>query len=63
MVKASDVIGPEQKGRKVVILGDTCDASNIASLAQDCDAMTHETTLTDEQEQMAVERYCDYQII
>jgi ribonuclease Z len=56
VVKASDVVGPEQRGKKVVILGDTHDPSSIATIAQDCDAITHESTLSNAQRDLAIDR-------
>jgi ribonuclease Z len=54
VVRAADFIGPEQKGRKVCILGDTCDSYGLSKIAQDCDAITHESTLEDAQEEMCI---------
>ncbi|KAI9010249.1 beta-lactamase-like protein [Hyaloraphidium curvatum] len=55
-VRAAEVLGPSQPGRRIVILGDTCDSSQMAGLAADCDLMTHEATLEDGMEALAVER-------
>jgi ribonuclease Z len=43
-----DYIGEDIIGRKVVILGDTYDPTGIAKIAMDCDAITHESTLDDD---------------
>jgi len=54
IIRAADFLGPEQKGRKVCILGDTCDSYKMAYIAKDCDAITHETTLEDGQQDMCI---------
>lgn len=56
IVRSSDVVGPEQEGRKVVILGDTCGSENMRHIAHGCDFLTHEATLADEQMAMAIDR-------
>jgi len=54
LVKASDFMGPDQKGRKVCILGDSCDSSGLAHIAEGCDAITHESTLEDGQKDLCI---------
>lgn len=44
VVHARDIIEPPKKGRKVVILGDTCNTDRIIPLARDADVLIHEAT-------------------
>jgi hypothetical protein len=39
-----DIIGASRRGRKICILGDTCDSTQIASMAAGCDVLVHEST-------------------
>eukprot|EP00596_Hydrurales_sp_CCMP1899_P010460 CAMPEP_0119051144 /NCGR_PEP_ID=MMETSP1177-20130426/72861_1 /TAXON_ID=2985 /ORGANISM="Ochromonas sp, Strain CCMP1899" /LENGTH=323 /DNA_ID=CAMNT_0007030253 /DNA_START=659 /DNA_END=1630 /DNA_ORIENTATION=- len=50
VIYSRDVTGPSIKGRKLVVLGDTSDASNMISLGKDCDLLIHESTAEDERE-------------
>jgi len=43
-VEPSEVLGPEKQGRKVVVLGDTCDSSAAAPHCCGCDVLVHEAT-------------------
>lgn len=40
----TDFLEPMRRGRKVVIMGDTCTGEHIAPLAKDCDVLIHEAT-------------------
>jgi ribonuclease Z len=56
VIRSEDVLHPVVPGRKIVILGDTCDASAIKQLAMNADVVIHETTLPDERNDVALER-------
>lgn len=55
-VTRDQVCGPSLQGRKVVVLGDTCDSSGIAHLAQSCDLLVHEVTMLDAMQSKARKR-------
>ncbi|CAM9475244.1 unnamed protein product, partial [Laminaria digitata] len=43
-IRSEDAVDPSVKGRKVVVLGDTCDASSMVPLAMGADVVVHEAT-------------------
>ena len=49
VIRADDVTQENVRPRKVVIVGDTCDASALVPLAENADIVVHEATLEDEQ--------------
>jgi ribonuclease Z len=55
IVKREEVLTDSRKGRKLVILGDTYDPSNIASISLNADVLVHECTLPVELAKMSVE--------
>lgn len=54
-VMPDDVLGPLQKGVKVVVVGDTGRTDNILEACQDADALVIESTYMDEEAEMARE--------
>jgi ribonuclease Z len=54
VVKSADVVAEPEKCRKLVLLGDTCNASRIASHAKGADLLVHEATVEEGQDMKAV---------
>ncbi|XP_049797637.1 zinc phosphodiesterase ELAC protein 1-like isoform X2 [Schistocerca nitens] len=54
-IEPSSVLGPKKKGRKVTIVGDTCDASRMKKIAQNSDIVVHEATLEEALRDKALE--------
>lgn len=55
VVRPKDVLGAPKKGRKVVVLGDTCDTREIEELCEDADLVVHEATMENALEDKAIE--------
>ena len=54
-IKPDDVLGPLQKGAKLVVVGDTGKTDNLIDAARDADALVIESTYLDEEADMASE--------
>jgi ribonuclease Z len=52
-IRRGDVVSPPKKGRKIVILGDTCNSDNLVPIAQNADVLVHEATLPGSMEELA----------
>jgi ribonuclease Z len=52
-VHADDVLGPLQKGVKLVVVGDTGRTDDLLAVCQDADALVIESTYIDEEAEMA----------
>lgn len=55
VLSPSDYVGPSRTGRRLVILGDCSDASNIIPFAQQCDVLVHECTFDDSMHEKAID--------
>jgi ribonuclease Z len=56
LIRSKDVTGDATQGRKLVIVGDTCDATGIVKASMNCDLLIHEATLDNCRETTAVQR-------
>lgn len=54
-VQPEEVLGDPKKGRKVVVLGDTCDTSEIVPLSHDANYVVHEATMEESMREKAIE--------
>ena len=50
-----DCLGPSKKGRKIVILGDTCNSDKMVEFGYDPDILVHEATNENADEMKSVE--------
>ena len=55
MIRPDDVLGPLQKGTKLVVVGDTGKTENIIQYCRDADALVIESTYLDSEDDMASE--------
>lgn len=54
-IEPDDVLGPLQKGLKLVVVGDTGKTDNLLEICRDADALVIESTYLDEEADMAAE--------
>jgi len=55
LVKSSDVVGPSRIGKKIVLLGDTCNADSILEYGQNCNVLVHEASFDENCEDKAMQ--------
>ncbi|XP_074652376.1 zinc phosphodiesterase ELAC protein 1-like [Tubulanus polymorphus] len=56
IINPSDVIGADKPGRKILILGDTCDSNRLVTFTKDVDVLIHEATLENDKLSDAMEK-------
>ncbi|XP_021342702.1 zinc phosphodiesterase ELAC protein 1-like isoform X1 [Mizuhopecten yessoensis] len=56
IIKPEEAMGPPRPGRKVIIMGDSCDSSELYKLGHDADVLVHEATLENELKDSAIEK-------
>lgn len=57
IINGKDFIGPAQKGRIITVIGDTRKCQPIFELAQDADVLVHESTFSQEEQEIAKRYY------
>jgi len=55
VVKSVDVLGETRKGRKYLLMGDTCNSESVVEAAQNCTFVVHETTYDSSAHEKAIE--------
>jgi ribonuclease Z len=56
-VRASHIVGPPRKGRKIGISGDTRPTDKLASFFKDCDVLVFESTYSRDKQEKAIENW------
>src|SRR5215212_1509955 len=54
-IKASNIVGPPRKGRKIGISGDTRPTDRLASFFRECDVLIFESTYSKDKQEKAIE--------
>ncbi len=55
IIRASDIVGPPRRGRKIGISGDTRPTDKLASFFRECDVLVFESTYSQDKMQKAIE--------
>jgi ribonuclease Z len=48
LLRAAEVLGPPRRGARIIILGDTSDASAVVAAGRGCDVLVHEATYAED---------------